>query len=1463
MKRPDNPPLDLPSPGNRKKPGRGLVDLGNLLGSDSSQPAAEKTTSSPRNRAAKMSDLFSKIENDQPQPATLPPPKDTPEAGPAVESPAPPLTTPQRERRGGKSLDNIFDSLAPDKSEKRPVAKTPERPRPGKVLDLLSEEQQPAEEELTIQLPPELEQYLPPDLWRDLNSRSARRGSFVKALERLRSVLFQLSTFLPQHLVQEMMRNPVAGLAKGQMITGSLLFSDVSGFTALSERLAVLGPEGAEHLTEIMNRYFIRMLEILSWSGGILLKFAGDATLVYFPQQKNGAQALWAARAGQRMLQAMKDFATIDSPTEKVSLKMKIGVATGDFLAASLGSEKRMEYGIFGGAVNLVMAAEGATKRPGQMVIDQATATLIAGDFQVNDHIPGFFTASLREGQRLDNFEIRAEQRRARGAIPWDASPLDIAAQIELVLRQIKALTPYLAPELVERLLAHSQQRRVDSEFRPVAVMFCNFQGAEALLEMWGKDGIRRTASVLSAYFNAMHDTVRSYGGMVSRIDPYSKGVKMLILFGAPISHEDDPQRAVSTALTMNVELTMLNERLTRQYARHLPPGYSGPLIEHRIGITLGEIYAGMVGSPSRREYTVMGDDVNLAARLMGAARMGQILLSPRLFQQVDDHFICTRLHPIRVKGKSKPIEIAQVDGPRDNILLHRSETRSLLIGRSSELAKGIELLENAKKGESRLLTIYGPSGIGKSHLADEIIKKSLGMNFKALATHCRSYSSSTPYACWSSILRSLAGISSIDLPQVHLEKLQQLVAELGIDPRQTASLATLMGIRPPAKEPDGSEKEQSNTAYLMGFKEGRIQRRRSSLDTLLSQLDESQQTNEVGLVWQMLPPLLTGREREHIYSTAATLFKKLLDRSPALIFFEDAHWMDPGSRDLLQHLLAELKEKPIIFLLAQRGHAPERTARDKEKQRIDLELSSLSLQETNSLVAYVLTAELAPLIHQQSNGNPLFVEQITRWIQQSRKIGPDDLREMLQTSNILQKMVLSNLEKLPEGQRETARLASVVGNEFHASEVTALLPASIDRVTLSNHLNGITRAGLVQVIEKTVDKFYAFQQPLVRDVLYNSLPFEKRRELHARIADHLSAPRQEKSELSARIGQFLGTQVARNPAQEAAVIADHYEKAERYQDAASKYIQAAALAYSQQERQKAGEYNQRALDNLNAIAPETSTEETQRLRIQAQSGLGDIAMDEGNYAAAAAAYEAAWSILPESFELPARQHLASRLALALPTQGRAKEALVLLDHLIERYDLSAQAGLAAIQSWLYWRGEDPHGSEHIQHALELLAPAAGEWVIPLQTLLTDLAGNWKAARQAYRVLRLSTGAALAAVRQGDRLLAQQATDQALALYQQASQLWQETDDCPAGLALACYRTAEAHWQAGNAEDARQALNRMLEYLATSPASIRSEGRDLARQALNLIDKKRQISWPRWRWYALDDAFRINIMVQM
>ncbi len=329
-------------------------------------------------------------------------------------------------------------------------------------------------------LDPRLARYLPAELWRDLSTEEPGRRTLLRAAERLRSLRYLLSTYLPRHLAQDLIRDPSPGRVGAETLAGSLLFADVSGFTALSERLAQLGPEGSERLTEMINRYFEAMIEILAWSGGILLKFAGDALLVFFPQQDEQKEALWAVRAGLRMMNAMEPFSAIETPQGPVALKMKIGISSGRFAAVRAGSAARMEYVVLGEAVGRTMEAEGAAVA-GQVVVDRSTAAVLpAGHTEKLSE--SFSVVAPAAAEEIGSFEVSARIDRHR-TTPLLIGRKALIADFPRVLEHIEALSAYLPPALVERIIA--RMRRAQSGERvpagAVPLLQCDRPGGAAL----------------------------------------------------------------------------------------------------------------------------------------------------------------------------------------------------------------------------------------------------------------------------------------------------------------------------------------------------------------------------------------------------------------------------------------------------------------------------------------------------------------------------------------------------------------------------------------------------------------------------------------------------------------------------------------------------------------------------------------------------------------------------------------------------------------------------------------------------------------------------------------------------------------------------------------------------------------------------------------------------------------------
>jgi class 3 adenylate cyclase/tetratricopeptide (TPR) repeat protein len=1295
-------------------------------------------------------------------------------------------------------------------------------------------------------LAPELQTYLPPDLWRKLSGDSPRSGIYINALERLNSLLYTIATYLPANLVQEKMTRPIPGLVDGKILRGCLLFSDVSGFTALSERLAALGPEGAEHLTGFINRYFTTMIDIIAWSNGTLLKFAGDATLIYFPEQENGDHARWAARAGLRMLRAMSDFKDIQTPLGTVSLSMKLGMAAGEFLAASIGAPKRMEYALIGETVAQTMQAEGNSSS-GSLVMNRDAADILRDKYELDEVKSGFFRLSPGPDAKLDTFEIRPEKRRARSTIPWDASIEDLAAEIHTSLTKIQSLAPYLASELLDRIVSHASQRQVGSEYRPTVVIFCNFSGPEALLETWGSDGAQRVTGLLSAYFSDMNEAISRFGGIVSRIDPYSKGTKLLALFGAPVAHEDDPQRAVSAALAMNTALQALNRRWAQKLIRHLPPGFSQNLIQHRIGITLGETFAGQAGSSTRREYTVMGDEVNLAARLMSVAEPGQILVSEKVLERVNTFYVSRKLPPVRVKGKKKPIPIFQIDGPREGTLLSRIHARQALVGRTAELTQAAEIFERTRNGHGGLLYLTGPAGIGKSHLADTLARQALVNAWQMEAFQCRSYQFEQQNACWSGLTRALAGITPLDHPLIQTEKLERLTKELSLTPAEHSALTDLLDLRQAQLE-NRDKTLTGGDDLLRIIERGRTSRKTSNLD-VFEKLDDFKAASPSDTT--PLPDRQTARQQ----SALTTLLGNLSKSAPLLVFFEDIHWMDEASRQTLLELSQSLANKPVLFLLAGRPHVglPEGLP--------SLELAPFSREETSAMAAAILTEGLTDIIHEQSNGSPLFVEEISRWIKRTQGIDEAGLKNILQASDILQKLVLSTLESLPEAQREIARLASVVGVEFRRSDVEALLQDSLDPVSLTGYLRSLSQSRLIELNEAGIDPRYTFEQTIFREILYTSLPFERRRELHTLMAEHIKN-RSSRRQLRDKIGAFLDDASDTKPQRSTAeMLAYHYEMSEQWLDAAQQLNTAAGLVPPEQGGREP--LFNRSLAILERIpAQSASNPQVGLQKALAHTGLANLSLRAGDLPAAAASCETALTAAPlENLPPDLAAQLTATLALAWPSQGKtAKAAKQLTDFLNKHPNAENDWKFHTLQAWLTWRaGDDP--AALAASARESLPETTDDSQICARALLDDLSAQWTAAIPLYQALNLTDCASLALIRLGDSHLRAEDFDAASKQYDLAQAAWLKSAS-PPGLALCAYRRAELAWLARtDAHASLSLLEEALEQLAKSAPALQTGPRALVQNALARIKKGQPGPWEAWHWEPFEDLAYMGLLL--
>ncbi|MBK9750373.1 MAG: adenylate/guanylate cyclase domain-containing protein [Chloroflexi bacterium] len=478
----------------------------------------------------------------------------------------------------------------------------------------------------------------------------------AEAIQHLNSLYKALCSFLPLYIEEEILKTQ----GYSALRPGTFMFADVSGFTALSERLQRESTqEGAEILTMVMNDYFAEMLEILAKSDGQLLKFAGDALLAFFPAKPRSiADAVKAVRTGLRMQRAIERFKPISDPRlvellkgDQYSLVMSIGVARGKLFEMLIGNQAQRDHLILGSLPGAAMSAE-SVGRQDEVIVDAKLAALLVGHFSFKRMGHGFSQVVDSLGAELGDYEFEAlKKRRAKGSALFDLTTDMLIDTLRQLLSRVEAMSVYVAPAVLHELI-NSGDYHLRSSNRFAVTMFIYATGFAELLDTRRGAEDRRDliASIAERYYNVVQQTITEYGGTLTRTDPYQLGTKLLATFGVPVAHSDDADRAVDAALEIRQRLMALNQSLEHELPDDLR---RAACITQRIGIAQGNTFAGEVGWKARREFTVMGDDVNLAARLMAKAAPGQIMISDRVYGRVQGSLEVERLPPVQLKVSS------------------------------------------------------------------------------------------------------------------------------------------------------------------------------------------------------------------------------------------------------------------------------------------------------------------------------------------------------------------------------------------------------------------------------------------------------------------------------------------------------------------------------------------------------------------------------------------------------------------------------------------------------------------------------------------------------------------------------------------------------------------------------------------------------------------------------------------
>ena len=482
-----------------------------------------------------------------------------------------------------------------------------------------------------------------------------------------------------------------------QELEGTIAFIDISGFTKLSERLARLGQAGAEELTATIDTCFVALLDLAVANGGRLLKFGGDALLVYFSGAEHAARACNAAIAMRRALRVVGRLIVLG---QKVSLRMSVGVHSGEFNFFLVGESHR-EFIVTGPGASAVVAMEAAADA-GEIVVSAATAAALR---------PGLIGRAKGPGHLL----LRAPSLQELPFLEFE----QVDAEVDLRL----GIPVGLRGALITR---------TEPEHRRVTIAFIHYDGTDRLISEQGPEEAARQLDVLVTHVQGAADR---QGVTFLATDADRDGGKIILTAGAPSSSGDDEHRM------------LLAIREIMDAENPLPI---------RIGVNQGSVFVGEVGPHYRRTFTVMGDAVNLAARLMAKSEPGEILTTPDLLARSRTGFESAELEPFFVKGKAKPVRAVRI-GAMTRGAAAGTDDELPFVGRRRELQQLEDVAAQAAAGHGALVEIVGATGVGKSRLAGRL-RETTADRMQLFAV-CERYDSSTPYFTVRRLLRGLLGL--------------------------------------------------------------------------------------------------------------------------------------------------------------------------------------------------------------------------------------------------------------------------------------------------------------------------------------------------------------------------------------------------------------------------------------------------------------------------------------------------------------------------------------------------------------------------------------------------------------------------------------------------------------------------------------------------------------------------------
>jgi adenylate cyclase len=467
----------------------------------------------------------------------------------------------------------------------------------------------------------------------------------IKVFNHLKTLYRILVDYVPRDVSHEVLSNDQPHYVWDR---GTILFTDLAGFTPLLEAHAIDNRAGAVALLSLINQYFAVMAEIASKSGGSLVEFTGDALLIQFSEWGSENHAEQAVRAGLRMQKAMKNFTAIPTEQGLLSLKMRVGLHSGPFLKAQIGTPLRMGHVLLGRTVQLAKRVE-ACGHTGRVALSEATRELLTDDSTLLEPIGRHWLASYSDREHtLGNFDISLNRRRLFSPMLLDSSTEGICEAIQIALPKIESLACYVPQPVLRVMVENAARHKMMPSFPTIAVAFVNLIGLHEAVDRVPSSEVEPLVTCFSKTFTVINGIVESLGGILQKSTYHALGTEMLIHFGALHPHPTDAQRAAKAVLAIRQRIAAIKPPVVNDQRL---------VLSCRIGLTYGPVFSAEIGEPKgRREFNVLGNTVNTAARLMGRAAKNQILIDQAMQSQIASEFQTHPLGMLSLKGKTQAV---------------------------------------------------------------------------------------------------------------------------------------------------------------------------------------------------------------------------------------------------------------------------------------------------------------------------------------------------------------------------------------------------------------------------------------------------------------------------------------------------------------------------------------------------------------------------------------------------------------------------------------------------------------------------------------------------------------------------------------------------------------------------------------------------------------------------------------